>query len=477
MLNYSIIFSLNSASGLSVTKESETLPNSDDFPPYIADNFNLYNLQYLMDTIYKYFIDMTPESKQDSIIQVNDAIPNINAIIEAFYEVMNNAEWVMSEKVPSDGALPAFESNIGPTEIVRLQVLFLELYSQAVNDPNVEMYSKNFLSKAIVKLNEPRLEMGKGNRLKKLFAFINSGIRSNALEATKIASIELEKYIIQLFPGSIEKFPDLRSRTANLKKRAMVRSVNEDRYNILNGGNLQGQKLRTYVNDTVVQINNMNIREQNVNPPSSFGKILALGLIKSFRESGLRKTVVQGTTGLIATTMSANPKLKSTYQAISELNIYSTETEGEIYVNFSGNLGDTPIGGSYSISANSIMFPSYNGYFNAINLNNNTKIRLAERIGSLDTSNPSIWRAYLVFLFSYLSIMVYCALNPDNIFGVDIDLAGRENLNFMIQPDFMNEIIIEFKEALKSQPPDIVRLVSYSMPFGWVDILFSKSSN
>lgn len=470
--NFLTTFSLNSNTGYLATQTS-IAPDINNFPPYIQKNFTLFNFTYLRSTILKYFADMTSEYNSYAVGKIIESENNLDLMMSNFEQLMTDAEWQDSAKIPSNGTLFNVTQNIGVDQIQRFRELFNELYAVSCSDPNVENYSKIFMSKAVRKFNNNYEEMGDGKRLKNLISFIASGVTANALVQTKTALAELESYTIQLFPGDIVQRRNLRSMKESVRTNSMINSVTEDRDEILKGGVIKGQALRKYVNSATIQIQQMTQPASSPGIIGSFVRTLLAPIISAFRKSGLRKTIVLGSVSLLAISSGAQPTKKCGSTGISNLNISVTENSGELYINFSGNLANTNIGGSFSISANSLWYPAFNAFYEGINLDNSIQLRIVQRIGTEIINPETIWASFSVFLYTYLSICVYCMLNPDNIFGIQIDQAGRENINFMIQEDFMNEMTVEFSTIYPLQPQEIKNILNYAAVGCWATLMWS----
>ena len=464
-------FGLNSNTGY-LPSSINPSPSLDFFPDYIANNLTQFNTQYLIIQIYTYFTDMTSDYETYSISRITAAGEDTTLLIDTYTQLMLDAEWQESAKVPSNGSLFSISKNIGTEQVLRFLDLFNKLYTESSNDPCVDEYANAILSKAIFKLSQNHNSMGNGTRLKKVIALISSGIGPTALSKTKQALINLESYSIQLFPGSITQYPNLKTPSQKLRSQIMINSITEDRYNILQGGTLKNEKLQSYITSTTRQISTLQSPSVPQNWAYYFSSYIIGFFKRVFYRSGFRQTIVRGTASLIATTMSANPQNKMQSSGISNLNISVTQDQGELYVNFSGNLGYENIGGSFSISANSIRYITYSAIYHAQNLSNEYALRIVEKIGSEDINAETIYASYLVFLYSYLSIVVYCMLNPDNIFSISIDPVGRDNLNFALTRDFMNQMYQEFQDTYPSQPREIQNIMNYASPIGWSSLIF-----
>jgi len=464
-------FSLNSNAGFILTSENE-YPSLTLFPDYIYDNLSQFSFDYLLDNIYTFFQDMEEDYKINSINTIEQSGSDLPLLMNNYTDIMVDAEWQESEKVPSNGTLFVVTQNIGVEQIIHFLNLFSDLYDKAVIDPNVEQYSSTMLSKAVFRLNQDRSEMGDGTRMRKLISVIASGIGNNCLSRTKTSLERLKAYTTQLFPGPIPDLPNLKTNLQKARSEFMISSITEDRYNVLQGGNLRNQRLSRYVTSTNIQVSNLQRNTQNKSTGGYYGSMLSSFFVRIFRRSGLRKSIVQGTASLMGTVMSSNPNFKPYSTSASNLNISTSLQKYEVYVNFSGNFSDTSIGGSFSISANSMRYIMYRALYSSINLPNEASLRLVQKIGTEEINEQTLYTSFLCFLYSYLCIISYCLVDQNNIFGIYIDPAGKDNMNFCLTEYFMNEMVVEFSATVNNQPLEIRNILRYASPKEWIPLIY-----
>lgn len=470
--NYFITtFSLNSNKGFILTSESE-YPLLKYFPDYIYDNLSEYSTEYLLENIYTYFLDMAQAYETDSIKIIESSGTDLPLIMSNYTDIMVDAEWKESEKIPSDGTLFVVTQNIGVEQVIHFLNLFSDLYDRAVADPNVEPYASAMLSKAVYRLSQDKSGMGDGTRMRKLISVISSGIGSNCLSRTKTSLQTLKNYTIQLFPGPIPELPNLKTALQSARSNFMISSITEDRYNILQGSNLKSERLSKYVTSTNVQVTNLQKKNVKQTTGTYYGTMLSSFFVRIFRRSLLKRNIIQGSASIMGTVMSSNPDSKIYTTSASNLNISTSLQQNEVYVNFSGNLSSVSIGGSFSISANSMRYIMYRGLYSSINLNPQSALRLVQKIGTEEINDQTLFTSFLCFLYSYLCIICYCLVDENNIFGIYIDPAGKDNMNFCLTKTFMNEMVAEFSIAIKSQPLEVINILRYASPKDWIPLIY-----
>lgn len=429
-----------------------------------------------------YFLSKTKNS-EDNIQKINEDFDNsydtfqdkLHNIEDTFKEIMKNATWNKSKKVPSTNSLSkTSDISIGEEQIKTLGNLFITLYKECVSDENVESYSKGLLSKAVRKLTETHSTMGDGTRLKNLIETIASGIPSYSKQSTLDALINLQSYSMNLFEFVISNRNIGRSKAPiQARDSVMIQSLKNDRNEIINTRNISDPRVQEYLQVSQTQLNKMNEvqTKESKNQVQKFGR----GIVKKFfnlsRESGLRTAVINGMATMLTANMeSSKTRSKSSLKtsSSSKFKVQTFTEDGEIFVNFSGNLLNTEINGSYSLSEDSISYISKNAYLNIINENDQQKRRISESIGFSDFSNDTLWCSFNTFFFMYTSLMVWFILNPDNMFGIEIEIPEDDNLIFLHSKEYiinMNEIL---KNAtLSSGSSELKDILIYAAAKGW----------
>lgn len=487
-MSYDMSFSISTnAYNPVVFDKKPSLPDLSSFPPYIigeilkSENINERMITNLKTTIIDYL--SKTDNSEDNITKIledfntsyKDLPTKITNIEDSFKEIMETAKWGKSKKVPSTNSLSKkSEYSIGTEQIKTLGELFLSLYNECVNDENVESYTTAMLSKVIRKLTETHTTMGNGSRLKNLIETIASGIPSYSKQSTRDALINLQSYSMTLF-DIIISHKNVRKSKAPIQTREaiMIQSLKNDRNEMINGRNLSDSRVQQYLQISKNQLENMQKTQtkESTNQVERIGRGLAKNFFKIARESGLRSVVINGMVAMITANMDSNKTRTNSSLSNKSQSNFKVQTfteDNEIYVNFSGNLLNTDIKGSYSLSQDSIDYISKNAYVNTLNESNQQKQRITESSGFNDTSNESIWYSFNTFFFMYTSLMVWFILNPDNIFGIVIDIPEDDNLNFLYSRDFIDNISETLKNKIMTNGSvELKKILVYSYAKGW----------
>lgn len=492
-MNYDVSFTISSGSSVVNFVKNPSVPSIENFPSFIIFNLlgknvteNDYSLLY--NSIISYFNGTEEEFKNQYIEEINSVFEQsyssnddkLASIEDTFKNIMKNCKWENSKKIPSLHTVSEnAEQTIDSSTVEKFLELFVNLYSAACEDETVEKFSLAILSKAVTKLSEPHDVMGNGKRIKKLVQAISAGIPPYAKDITKEAQIELESYVLTVFPQqTLERVSFSRAKTSNLTKNSvMTNSILKDRTKIMTERNIDDPNLLRYLESSSKNIDNLSKIKQKkpTSIPEVLGRNTANSFFSLFKKSGLRDTVVQSASSLIIASMPKEQikmKTKEISHSISSLNIQSYSKDGEVYVNFSGNLIHEPISGSYSFSEDSVRFITLNAFYNSSGENSQMRQRIVKSIGLNVVSDENVWKAFLVFFFVYSSIVVHLMLNSDNILNVEI-ASNEDNILFMFEKDFMKEISESVKEGVMNLGSVEARsLLIFFAPKAWPTLMY-----
>lgn len=492
-MNFVTSFSISSNGfvPISFTKKPEA-PSIENYPVAIISRLlaepeistEEYNSLY--ENIITYFNGMTAEDKERSTITMtnifnqtfmNDRLKLI-AIEDEFKELMINCKFDKSKKVPSTNHISSqSETVVGRSEVEKFLELFNNLYAECVGDTNVEDYSNAALSKAILKLSEDHNAMGNGGRMKKLIELISSGIPPYCKTSTKYAQIELETYACSIFKFNIDSNSIGKGKVQNFMKNKVVRgSVTNDRIKIITERDLNNPEINRYLDSSAHQLEAMQEPVISKSYPESVGRNLAKRFFGIVRKSGLRETLIQSSVSLLTATMPAEktkPRKTQEMGLSSNINIQTNVENSEIFVNFNGNLLEENISGSYSISEDSIKYISLNAFYNSTEQNSQQQKRIVQSIGISDPTIENIWAAFITFLFTYISIMVHCMLNSDNILNISVVPETEDNLLFLLDRQYLEEINIELKNsAMNINSEELKTVLIFAAAKGWSKLIY-----
>lgn len=115
---------------------------------------------------------------------------------------------------------------------------------------------------------------------------------------------------------------------------------------------------------------------------------------------------------------------------LSYLNVNTTVYNGEVTVNYNITINDEQSSGSFLLNVDALNFISYQMLTSTNKLDKAMRAKIAQEYGITVNSSDAkveLWNSYLVYIYSYLSLISFCMLNKSNSLNITIpdDLSSN----------------------------------------------------
>lgn len=360
-------------------------------------------------------------------------------------EIFNNI--VASTEVSTRGIFLAKEKE---SLVKNMLWAFLDLQKEVAEDYNVTNYVIIILNKIIVKMSSNFKAYPKEEKIRKVITLIKSGIPTSSFSGTRECMTTLEEEFLKIFPGN--SIPYEGSKEGNKTESEILAltlsSLNDDREMFTEvitklGNNATEEELDVYnefmanSSNTIVRLLDKNRRTRNQDILSQIGS--RLGDI--FKRSKLSNLASQFTEEYFESQYRDDNITSYRIENNSLLNINISQREDDdLFVSFSGNLEKNNLKGSFTINEYFLRFIAIEAFLNIRQTSGDTKTKICKTYGFSTNDDASVWKSLLVFIFTYLSLIVYCIVDKDNIFNVDMYDDDYPNLNFLFSKISLEQI-------------------------------------
>lgn len=107
-------------------------------------------------------------------------------------------------------------------------------------------------------------------------------------------------------------------------------------------------------------------------------------------------------------------------------------------------------------------------FLNVKQTSGSTRTKICKTYGFSSNDDISLWKSILVFAFTYLSLVVYCMVEKDNIFDVDMYDDDYPNLNFLFSKVSLENISTK---GLKDKSSSLGQSVNFITSHGMAKTL------
>lgn len=185
--------------------------------------------------------------------------------------------------------------------------------------------------------------------------------------------------------------------------------------------------------------------------------------------SGIKVPAVTTTTTTTTTTY------QSSYQTIS-----TKIKDGTLNVNYTYFPSDSTTSTksfSFYLTPKSLVTLSIIAYQSGIELDSTKKTELVENAGlTSDTSDESIWKAYLITILTFLSQAISTQIYPSDYVAPSI--SSKNSYNYMLNYEYLETVGNFGMNIIKNKyPTDVAALIGVGIPNIWPDLMHKFNPN
>lgn len=401
----------------------------------------------------------------------------------AITKTINNLVASLSGSKSAATSVVSSPINASSSDIIDLVDSFrgalTELQNAVSSDPNVANHVSGLLTQIQNKLALGEHPNNGGSKLRGFVGLIKTGIPPTSKPETKMALINFETIVDKIFnvthtvptlKGSNVTKNNIKAMISNLQTQQASLSVSYQ--SKINSGTMSQADTATYI-DSLSKINSQisSLQKQLTKSSSSsltmsateitpvkkfvsglgerigksqFGSLSrrVISMAPRFSGSGLTAANVSSISAQLSSVVSANTTIQGPTATTSLSSILQVETElvgSDLTVRCTGTLNGISYGLSYTLKVESLTYISTEAFMNVVKISESAKRKMCNDSGIVPKStivtSQEIWNAYLIFLFTYLSISVYCIVDQNNSLGIQLPETDHKNLMFLLRPD------------------------------------------
>lgn len=437
--------------------------------------------------------------------------------------------------------VPTFSPSSSDTvsSVSSLQSAISQLQSKVAVDPKVSSYVSGMLTQFQDQISQGEYPSDGGSKLKGSMGLLKFGIPPNSNNETKSALINLETIIDRIFPSGVQlTMPQtattVTKRSGRFTRRTSIQTDSATTSNLKTMiSNLQTQQASVSVsyqtkltNGTATQTdtssyidtlsslgnqisslqkqlkNSSSSRTQTETPIQKFvtglGEQLGktqlgtfsrriVGLAPQFAgtsrlgQSQVSAISTQMNSVIAADTVIQTPTTVTSLTSSLQVGTTLSSSGSDLDVKCTGTLNGVSYGVSYSLKIESLSYISTEAYNNVTNISESGKQKICSDYGitpkSLTVTNQEIWNAYLVFLFTYLSLSVYCIVDPSNSLGIQLPETDYKNLMFLLRPDILESFSnISIPVSSLKMSDDSKQITGLSTARNWTFYMYKRTN-